>query len=238
MPAYVLRAEERGLIVTDRHSPSTARVMVSDETYERLKARIMDHDIAPGARLSIDGLTRELGVSQTPIRESLARLESEGLVVKVPLRGYRATELLTEEEFTDLFDLRGLLEPWAARRAAERVTDAAARALRTEVESVHPPEREGYESYQALAAHDERLHHLVWEQSGSRQVLRALSGTHCHLHIFRLHWELSFGPGTLREHRRIVEAIAEGDAVAAERAMAEHLEGGGPRGRLRGYFTD
>lgn len=225
------------MAVRETHSPTSGRVMVADETYERLKARIMDHDIAPGDRLSIDGLARELQVSQTPVRESLARLESEGLVVKVPLRGYRATELLTEEEFADIFQLRGLLEPWAARRAAERITGTGARALQQEVDSVSLPRQATYDAYQALAAHDERLHHLVWGLSGSPQVLRALSLTHCHLHIFRLHWELSFGPDTLAEHRRIAAAVASGDPEGAERAMAEHLEAGGLRGRLSGYFS-
>lgn len=225
------------MTVSETPSPTPGRVMVADETYERLKARIMDHDIAPGDRLSIDGLARELRVSQTPIRESLARLETEGLVVKVPLRGYRATELLTQEEFADLFQLRGLLEPWAARRAAERITDAGAQALLQEVDRVSPPREANYEAYKALAAHDERLHHLVWKLSGSPQVLGALSRTHCHLHIFRLHWELSFGPDTLAEHRRVAEAIAAGDPVGAEQAMAQHLEAGGLRGRLHGYFS-
>lgn len=225
------------MTVSETHSPITGRVMVADETYERLKVRIMDHAIAPGDRLSIDGLARELRVSQTPIRESLARLEAEGLVLKVPMRGYRATELLTEAEFADIFQLRGLLEPWAARRAGERSTDTGARALLEEVDSVSPPQEANYQAYKALAAHDERLHHLVWDLSGSPQVLQALSRTHCHLHIFRLHWELSFGPDTIAEHRRIAEAIAEGDPDGAERAMAEHLEAGGLRGRLHGYFS-
>lgn len=211
------------------------RVIVADETYERLKAQIMNHVIAPGARISIDGLSRQLGASQTPVRESLARLESEGLAVKTPLRGYRATALLTPEEFEDLFHFRRLIEPWAAGRAAERADHVAARLLLAEVESVRPPRESNYEAYRALAAHDERFHDLVATLSGSDQLRTALKRTHCHLHIFRLHWERNFGPQTLAEHRLVAEAITRQRPDEAEKAMVAHLEAG-LHGRLKGIF--
>jgi DNA-binding GntR family transcriptional regulator len=221
-------------IQKDRSSVA-GRVIVADETYERLKALIMDHAIAPGSRISIDGLSREFGVSQTPVRESLARLESEGLAVKIPLRGYRATMLLSPEEFEDLFQFRRLIEPWAARQAAERVDDVTARSLLEEVQSITPPRQSNYEAYQALASHDERFHDLVATLSGSKQLRRALERTHCHLHIFRLHWDRSFGPQTLAEHRRIAKAIAQRLPEESEAAMVDHLEAG-LHGRLMGVY--
>src|SRR5882757_9423725 len=96
------------------------RQVLSDDVYETVKGLIMDSVVEPGTRLNIDGLTRELGISQTPIRESLARLESDGLVIKEPLRGYRVSSRLTRAEFEDLFEYRLHVEPWAAGRAAER----------------------------------------------------------------------------------------------------------------------
>ena len=70
------------------------RQMLADDVYEAIKTMLMDHVIRPGARISIDGLAREFQVSSTPVREALARLESEGLALKEPLKGYRATPLL------------------------------------------------------------------------------------------------------------------------------------------------
>lgn len=212
-----------------------ARVVVADETYERLKALIMDHAIAPGDRISIDGLSRELDVSQTPVREALARLESEGLAVKIPMRGYWATGLLTPEEIKDLYDFRRLIEPWAARRAAERVEDTSARSLLEEVGSVTAPQESSYKAYRALASHDERFHGLVADVSGSEQMRKALENTHCHLHIFRLHWDRSFGPHTLAEHRRIAEAITSRAPDEAEQAMVDHLDAG-LKGRLKAIY--
>src|SRR5438046_10671229 len=84
------------------------RQVLADDVYEAVKALVMDHVIAPGARVSIDGLARELGVSQTPIREALARLEPDGLVTKAPLRGDSASPLLTSAEVSDPLRVRPL----------------------------------------------------------------------------------------------------------------------------------
>ncbi|MGW7596297.1 GntR family transcriptional regulator, partial [Streptomyces rubiginosohelvolus] len=62
-----------------------ARQALSDSVYENIKAMVMDHEITPGARVSIEALSRALSVSPTPIREALATLEADGLVVKRPL---------------------------------------------------------------------------------------------------------------------------------------------------------
>ena len=63
------------------------RSVLSDDIYEMIKAMIFDHEIAPGAKVNIDALAVQLDVSQTPVREALARLESDGLIAKEPLKG-------------------------------------------------------------------------------------------------------------------------------------------------------
>jgi len=202
----------------------TRRSVLADDVYEAIKAMVMDHVVRPGARVSIDGLSRELAVSPTPVREALARLESDGLVVKEPLKGYRATSLLTREEFDDLYQFRRLIEPWAARQAAERITPEGAAELRREMESARAPLTDDYEGYKALTAHDTRFHALLARLSGSEQVRMAFERTHCHLHIFRLHFDRDIGTEALAEHRRIADAVIGGDADGAEAAMLAHLD--------------
>src|SRR5882757_318167 len=109
--------------------PRVRRSTLGEEVYETLKALVMEHTLPPGDRINIDALARELDVSPTPVREGLARLESDGLVRKRPLAGYTVTPLLTREEFNDMFDMRLLLECAAARWAAER----ASGQLRSEI---------------------------------------------------------------------------------------------------------
>ncbi|MGH3354538.1 MAG: GntR family transcriptional regulator [Nocardioidaceae bacterium] len=209
---------------TDHATRIHRRNVLADDVYEAIKAMVMDHVVRPGARVSIDGLARDLVVSPTPVREALARLESDGLVVKEPLKGYRTTSLLTLEEFDDLFRFRRLIEPWAARRAAVSITPAGARQVRDELESAVAPLAEHYEGYKALTAHDTRFHAMIMRLSGSEQVRVAFERTHCHLHIFRLHFERDIGQEALAEHRRIAAAVVAGDGDAAEAAMLSHLE--------------
>jgi DNA-binding GntR family transcriptional regulator len=214
---------------------SPQRQVLADDVYEAVKALVMDHVIAPGARVSIDGLARQLGVSQTPIREALARLESDGLVVKEPLRGYSATPLLTRSEVDDLFQFRLLVEPWAAGRAAELANrDDHARITGEIASCPEAPPGDEYEAYKALAAHDSRFHGLLAGVAGNRQLRLALGRTHCHLHIFRLYSAGGGGSQTLAEHRRIAAAVTRGSASAAGRAMRDHLESA--RDRLRASF--
>src|SRR5664280_1210940 len=91
------------------------RQILTDMVYETVKGLLMDHRIEPGVRINIDQLARDLTVSPTPIREALARLESDGLVSKEPLRGYTATPLFDLPSFLQLYEMRGFLEPIAAR---------------------------------------------------------------------------------------------------------------------------
>ncbi len=211
------------------------RPALADDVYEAVKAMLMDHDVPPGERVSIDGVARQLGVSPTPVREALARLESEGLATKEALKGYRSAPLLTPEQLADLQRFRLLLEPWAARRAAERIDETAARALRAEMATARVPSGSDYEGYKNLTAHDRRLHTMVAAMSGSTQVQRAFERTHCHLHIFRLYFERTTGADTIAEHRRLVDAIVSGSGDDAEAAMRDHLDAA-MRLRLDGVF--
>ncbi len=211
------------------------RAALADDVYEAVKAMLMDHDVPPGERVSIDGVARRLGVSPTPVREALARLASEGLATKVALKGYRSAPLLTREEFDDLHHFRLLIEPWAARRAAERLDDEGARALRAEMATATVPATTDYEGYRSLTAHDRRLHSLITRLSGSPQVQRAFERTHCHLHIFRLYFEHTTGAETVAEHHRLVDAVLEGSGDAAEAAMRDHLDAA-MRKRLRRVY--
>src|SRR5690606_28907971 len=94
---------------------------LAEQAYEAIFAQLMALKIPPGSRITVDNLARELTVSQTPIREALGRLEGEGLVIKTHLIGYSAAPQIPRRRFDELYDLRLLLEPEAAQRAAQRM---------------------------------------------------------------------------------------------------------------------
>ncbi|UOZ10273.1 GntR family transcriptional regulator [Amycolatopsis sp. WQ 127309] len=201
------------------------RQVLADGVYEQIRALIMNDGIEPGARVNIDEIARELGVSGTPVREALARLESEELVSRLPLRGYRVTELLNRKEVDDMYALRLLLEPPSAALAAAAMSDASVAALEAELATCPAaPADDAYSDYKALTAHDARLHELILHLAGNVAVEQAFARTHCHLHFFRLNYNQPFGEQTIAEHRTIVDALVVGSASGARKAMTAHLE--------------
>ncbi|WP_309619546.1 GntR family transcriptional regulator [Salinibacterium sp.] len=231
--------------------PSTLprRTVLADGTYDLIKAMILEHDIAPGEHLGIDELARDLSVSQTPVRESLARLEADGLVTKIPLRGYETTRLLSVQQFDDLFQFRGVIEPWAAAEASRRSTRREIEALEAELERAEHISRTGTSStYTEFVEHDTRFHTLVARASGNPLVEEAFIRTRCHMHLFRVH-KASFSnaesgsgegefvqdmfqeyyrdgerPLALNEHIEITVAIRGGDGNSASELMRSHID--------------
>ncbi|MCX4536664.1 GntR family transcriptional regulator [Streptomyces sp. NBC_00841] len=202
-----------------------ARQALSDSVYENIKAMVMDHEIAPGARVGIEALARALSVSPTPIREALARLESDGLVVKRALSGYRATELLTRQGLEELFEMRLLLEPKAAALAAVNASEAQLDGIERIVEEMqsHPGPAGRYAAYRDFASLDQRFHDAIAQASQRPLLSDAVERLHSHLHIFRLSSVLGADDPTLAEHERVVRAILRRNPDRAAEAMAEHL---------------
>lgn len=215
----------------------TPERVVRDEVHALLTGLILRAEIPPSTRVNIDAVAARFGVSTTPVREALARLESDGLVHKVHLRGYRTTGLLTRREVSDLWDYRLRLEPWSAAQAAERITSDQARALRAHGAAVgDPPEAADFTAVKAFSEHDEHLHRSVMEIAGNAVVARAFERMHCHLHAFRLTYDVQAGSETVREHHALIEAIASGDPLEASHRMAAHLEAS--RDRILPFAAD
>lgn len=209
------------------HALLPHRQLLGDSVYEAVKALVMDHVLAPGERVSIDRFARELGVSPTPLREALARLEADGLMRKEPMRGYSVTPLLTRRELEELYELRLLLEPWGARHAALRASASDHAELDRELRRFPDDQSEAtsYAGYRAVADHDKRMHGLVLRAAGNEAITGAYERTRCHLHLFRIHYRYrpEVTRQTLSEHQRIVTAIRAGDAEEADVAMHEHI---------------
>lgn len=211
-----------------RRGPITPRLVV-DDVYDRLVELIVDGDVAPEAPMSIDALARDLGVSTSPVREALARLEATGLVRRVALRGYRVAAALAPDELQQLMDARLLLEPGAAAAAAAlepRTTlvdelDGAVRALRD------APKGAQFDRYRDYYEADRRFHRAVIAGTGNRFVVQAYDALGGQFQRFRLFSGrgVTDSDETIAEHTAVRDAVAAGDSVAAADAMRRHLVG-------------
>lgn len=195
-----------------------------DDVHRRLKTWVMDDVREPGVRVNVEAVARQLVVSPTPVREALARLETEGVVVKDPPRGWFVTPLLDAAGLDDLFELRHLLEPWAAGRAADGRSAADMRRIHHEMGRMPTaPAGSQYDAYREMVDHDQRFHDLLLDVAGNAEVRRAFDRTNCHLHLFRLTYGQGMGTHAIAEHRAVVAAIESGDAAGATAAMTQHL---------------
>lgn len=198
---------------------------LGDAIYAALFERIMSLEVTPGERISVDAVARELGVSQTPIREALARLEAEGLVRKTPLVGYSATPRLTRRELADLHEMRLQLEPLAARKCAALMGDAVIdqlEALCAEMGAL--TDRAGLEASAQFAQLDMAFHDQIAVSAGNVLIAEALARLHTHVHLFRLLDEARVPAAAHAEHAALVAAIRGRDGDAAEAAMRSHIE--------------
>jgi len=185
------------------------RQILSDSVYEAVKELVMDQHIEPGARVNIDQLARDLRVSPTPVREALARLEMDALVIKEPLRGYSNRQLVT---------------------ALHREIDA----MQKTIDGLRPEKPRRYRDYREFAWEDARFHEAIAVASGNELLGETLSRLRSHLHLYRLYYATGIGPETVAEHEAIVTAIAAHQPEAAAAAMAEHIKRS--QGRQRHAF--
>ena len=201
------------------------------DAYEALKRGIVEGRFVPGQRLVEQRLAEGFGVSRTPVREALLRLEAEGLVSVERNRGAQV-RALTEEEVGDLYDVRARLEAYAAELAAERADEhdvaqlrAAVSAFDAAVADVTSRRAPKLEATRRLDAANARFHGGL--QAASRHgrirqlVGRAVDAPLVFQALRR------FAPEDLARsslfHHLILDAVAAGEPVRAGRLMAEHV---------------
>ncbi|MBW8708599.1 MAG: GntR family transcriptional regulator [Alphaproteobacteria bacterium] len=201
---------------------------LAEEVYRRVRADIMSLKIPPDTRVSVDSLARELGVSQTPIlREALSMLEANGLVSKRHFAGYATSPRMDRAQLDELFEFRLLIEPHAARKAAEAMAEPDLALLAS---------GEAAPSHDAFADMDTEFHRLIAQGAGNHLIADSLARLHIHVHIFRSCFRSEITEEAVREHTAIIAALQARNGAHAEAAMRRHIERS--YGRLRDFIKD
>jgi DNA-binding GntR family transcriptional regulator len=195
---------------------------LTGQVFKALQNDILNGVLAPGDALTEQKLCDELGVSRTPVREALSKLELERLVRTVPNRGAVVVGI-TEKDIADIYTIRMYIEGLAARWSAENITDAQLGTLRSivELQEFYAERGDMMQIWQL----DTRFHELIYESCSSGVLQVTLSNFHRYIQKAR---ELSIKkPGraqpSVREHRAILEAVAAHDGALAEKLMTEHI---------------
>ncbi|SDH10740.1 DNA-binding transcriptional regulator, GntR family [Leifsonia sp. 98AMF] len=206
-----------------------ARRALADDVYDAVLGLLMDQVIEPGSRASIDGIARQLNVSPTPVREALARLESEGLVVKKALKGYTAAPLLDSDGLRQLFEMRRLLEPYATRNAAGELDADTLKQLEDLCDAMHRSGQaaqtggDRFKDYKDFANQDAEFHRIIAEHSGNALLADAIGRLRSHMHQYRIYFKHGVVDETSGEHEAVLEALRSGKPASAEKAMLDHI---------------
>ena len=205
-------------------SPSVNVASAADQVYAILRERILAGQLDEQARLHQEALSRELGVSRTPVREALARLASDGLVELLPNRGARIAGI-THADMAAAYQARVAVEPAAAGLAAERATPEDVARLRAAAGANASAAGRVPDAYAT-----NRAFHLELVRAGGNPFLlrfaESLWVAGIGLRVYDMQRSLADVVAVdTAQHSEIVEAVAAGDAERAERLTRRHVAG-------------
>lgn len=191
---------------------------LTELAYQSVKRHLFDGKVAEGAKLTEEWLSTQLGISKSPVREALNRLETEGLISIESRRGAYVRKF-SLKEVKDLYELRELLEVHAVGSAEitpELLTELARSVAHTEQ---HLTEQ----NVMAHVEEDVRFHNRIAAATGNEELRRALENVHHKSLICRSKtYHLSSSTAPL-SHGKILQGLAEGNRMAAQQAMREHI---------------
>lgn len=189
---------------------------------ETLRAAIIEGILKPGERLMEIQVSEELGVSRTPVREAIRKLELEGFVVMIPRRGTYVSDL-SIKDINEVFEVRTALDVLAAGLAAERITDEELEQMERFL--VELGEYIEQNDMQKIVESDSQFHDLLYRASRNSRLVGIINNLREQLTRFR---SLSMSyPGRIKqmlgEHTRLVESLGQRNVSLAKRLAGEHM---------------
>lgn len=191
--------------------------------YEELKIQILTGQIVPGTRMMEVDLAEEMGVSRTPIREAIRKLEKEGLVTIEPRRGAYAS-MISTQDMVEILEVRQDLEGLAAYFAATRMSPVEMEELKEIADKYNDAVKSG--NMKELIRYDTQFHRLIVDSCNNKILVNMVEQLQELVLRFRYIYYDNFkrGEEMPREHQEIIDAIASGDADRARAAADVHID--------------
>lgn len=194
-----------------------------DVVFNTLRQAILRGELKPGERLMEIQLANKLGVSRTPIREAIRKLELEGLVLMIPRRGAEVAEI-TEKSLRDVLEVRRTLEELAVRLACLRMKPEDLEQLKlaaAEFECVL-----GDEDITVVAEADVAFHDVIYLATDNERLISLLNNFREQMYRYRVEYlkKKEFHKKLLKEHEEIIRAIENGECDRATEVMSQHIE--------------
>lgn len=190
---------------------------LADVARERILQDVIELRLRPGEIFQLNDLANAYGMSRTPVREALARMQQSGLITSIPYKGYRVRPL-DKHDIEDVIFMRALLEPKSAERAAARITDQEL----AELSGIRPPRTEKFNL--EFDRYSEQFHIFIGQVSGSRRLADMIASVYRDL--ARLQYaglSRTVPEDIVAAHEKILAALHDHDAETASTTMREHV---------------
>ena len=193
-----------------------------DVVFNTLRRAILRGELKPGERLMEIQLANKLGVSRTPIREAIRKLELEGLVLMIPRKGAEVAEI-TEKNLRDVLEVRCALEELAVQLACDRIDKEKIKELHAA--SARFKDILESDDITEIAEADEAFHDVIFTATGNTRLIQLLNNLREQMYRYRIEYlkKKEYYPQLLEEHATIMRAIEEHDKEKATEITGQHI---------------
>lgn len=194
-----------------------------DVVFNTLRNAILKGELEPGEKLMEKKLSEKLGVSRTPIREAIRKLELEGLVVMTPRKSAEVASI-TEEDLTDVLEVRRVLESLAIDLACKNITNDNIAELEDNLVRFNAAIKKN--DITEIATTDVEFHETIYKSTGNRRLIQILNNLREQMYRYRLEYikDRQTRDNLVIEHGRIIDALRERDKEKGKKAILNHIE--------------
>lgn len=194
-----------------------------DVVFKTLRQAILRGELKPGERLMEIKLANKLGVSRTPIREAIRKLELEGLVIMIPRKGAEVADI-TEKSLTDVLEVRRALEELSAQLACDRITEEEVAELIRSAGAFKDTLKS--EDITEIAEADVRFHDVIYEATKNQKLIQLLNNLHEQMYRYRIEYlkNPEVYQKLLKEHEEIIEHISSREKEKATQVVCRHID--------------
>ena len=196
-----------------------------DVVFNTLRQAILTGELKPGERLMEIHLADQLGVSRTPIREAIRKLELEGLVTMIPRRGAEVAQI-TEKSMNDVLEVRRAVDALCVELACERITQEELERLGKACEEFTAEAMKKDKDVKALAQKDVALHDIIVQATGNQRLIQLVNNLSEQMYRYRFEYLKDFSQHEklVEEHGIIYESIVKKDSDTAREAAKLHID--------------
>ena len=194
-----------------------------DVVFNTLRQAILRGELKPGERLMEIQLANKLGVSRTPIREAIRKLELEGLVLMIPRKGAEVAEI-TEKSLRDVLEVRRALEELAVQLVCEKITEEEIEELKAAAREFENVLKDG--DITKIAEADVRFHDVIYMATDNQKLIQLLNNLREQMYRFRVEYlkREEVRPQLLAEHEEIIATIDRREKDTATKVVCEHID--------------